>query len=226
MKKKIKIITQLFLFLFPWILRRPLLNTLFKYNIHKTARIGFSIILADTFEMEEGAKITNFTFINNINNCLLKAYSKMGSFNWVTGANKSNKSIFQYSSARVCELVVGVHTRITEKHFFDCNGGVYVGDFTTIAGMRTVIMSHSIDVKVSRQTADTISIGKYCFIGTNSILLKGCAIPDYCVLGAGSVVTKKFEAPYSLYGGNPAKLIKPLHPEETLYFSRTHGHVS
>lgn len=152
-------------------------------------------------------------------------FSKIGSNNWITGANTNIKSIFQYSANRKCELIIGEHTRITEGHFIDCNGGVYIGPFTTIAGLKTQILSHSIDIKVSRQTADPIKIGKYCFVSTSCILLKNSELPDYSVLAAGSVLTKKFEEPYGLYAGNPAKFIKSYDPDSTMYFKRGHGHV-
>lgn len=35
-----------------------------------------------------------------------------------------------------------------------------------------------------------IVIGKNCWIGTNSVILKGVTIGDYCVVGAGCVVFK------------------------------------
>lgn len=39
-----------------------------------------------------------------------------------------------------------------------------------------------------------IKIGKNCFIGCNSIILKGTVLGDGCVVGAGAVVAGKFEA--------------------------------
>lgn len=54
-----------------------------------------------------------------------------------------------------------------------------------------------------------IEIGKDCFIGANSIILKGTVIGDGCVIGAGSVVCGKFE-PNTVIAGNPAKVIRHL----------------
>ncbi len=54
-----------------------------------------------------------------------------------------------------------------------------------------------------------IVIGADCFIGTNSIILKGSSIGDGCVVGAGSVVSGKFDSK-SVIAGNPAKMIKKL----------------
>lgn len=57
--------------------------------------------------------------------------------------------------------------------------------------------------------ANPIVIGKNCFIGCNSIILKGTVLGDGCVVGAGAVVSGKFEA-NSVIVGNPAQVIKKL----------------
>lgn len=54
-----------------------------------------------------------------------------------------------------------------------------------------------------------IAIGKNCFIGCNSIILKGTVLGDGCVVGAGSVVCGKFED-NCVIAGNPAKVIRKL----------------
>ena len=54
-----------------------------------------------------------------------------------------------------------------------------------------------------------ITIGKNCFIGCNSIILKGTVLGDGCVVGAGAVVCGKFED-NCVIAGNPARVIKRL----------------
>lgn len=51
-----------------------------------------------------------------------------------------------------------------------------------------------------------ISIGNYCYIGANSIILPGVTIGNNVLVSAGSVVTKSFKS-NSVIGGNPAKVI-------------------
>jgi acetyltransferase-like isoleucine patch superfamily enzyme len=52
-----------------------------------------------------------------------------------------------------------------------------------------------------------IVIGNSCFIGANSIILKGSELGDNCVVGAGAVVSGKFPDNV-IIAGNPAKIIK------------------
>jgi len=54
-----------------------------------------------------------------------------------------------------------------------------------------------------------IKICRYAWIGMECKILKGVTIGEGAIVGAGSVVTKNV-APWTIVGGNPAKLVKEI----------------
>jgi acetyltransferase-like isoleucine patch superfamily enzyme len=67
----------------------------------------------------------------------------------------------------------------------------------------------------SRDTNGSVTIGNDVWIGENVTIMSGVSIGDGAVIAANSHVVKNIE-PYSLYGGNPAKLIKYRFTEEQI----------
>ena len=120
--------------------------------------------------------------------------------------------------------MLSAHSAITNRHIVDCTERIRIGAFTTIAGFASQLLTHSINLENSRQEANPITIGDYCFIGTNCVLLGGSSLPDYSVLGAKSLLNRNCRDSYFLYGGVPAKPIKAL-PPTTRYFQRESGYV-
>lgn len=102
--------------------------------------------------------------------------------------------------------------------------GIYIGENTCIGGNCKILDNdfHPIDMEERNRllqdvhggdsdmiTSREIYIGKNCFLGCNSIILKGTVLGDGCVVGAGAVVAGKFED-NCVIAGNPAKIIKRL----------------
>ena len=59
------------------------------------------------------------------------------------------------------------------------------------------------------------TIGDNTLIGMGAILLNGAKIGSDCIVGAGALVTGKMDAPDgSMILGSPAKVVRPLTPEE------------
>lgn len=221
-----KIVIQVLLLPFPWPIRRMLLCTIFNFEISKTAHIGFSLILADKLKMKNNSRIGSLSFCKNIGLLSLDEYSSIGTLNYITGFPQNNDSFFSHRVGRKCELIVKKHSAITSRHFLDCTAGIYIGEFTTFAGLRSQILTHSIDLVENIQDCHSVNIGSFCFVGTNTVLLSGANLPDYCVLGAKSLLNKNFLAEYRLYGGVPAKEIAILEKDNMKYFHRLVGFVN
>jgi len=92
---------------------------------------------------------------------------------------------------------------------------ITIEDYVSI-GMRTLIFVHSnptcsIEIKKNyyqREIAPT-RIKRGAWIAPGCIILAGITIGENSIVGAGSVVVKDVE-PYTIVGGDPARLIKKL----------------
>ena len=107
-------------------------------------------------------------------------------------------------------LSIGRHSYINDS-LIQCAGNITIGDYCAIAG--DVLIQDTdfhplldADGKGNEYTRP-ISIGNHVWICAKAIILKGVTIGDGAVVAAGAVVTKDVP-PYSLVGGNPARVIK------------------
>lgn len=96
---------------------------------------------------------------------------------------------------------------------------ISIGDNVFIGGNCKIIdndfhplpASQRINQKVEDIKKRAITIGEGCFIGANSIILKGTTLGKNCVVGAGSVVSGTFPDNV-IIAGNPARIIKENKP--------------
>lgn len=92
---------------------------------------------------------------------------------------------------------------------------IHIGNNVLIGGNCKIIdndfhplpAAQRLEQKVEDIRKRAIFIGDDCFIGANSIILKGTTLGKNCIVGAGSVVSGTFPDNVIL-AGNPAKIIK------------------
>lgn len=220
--RKIFSIVAVFL---PWVLKSFVYRKIFKYKIDKSARIGLSYINSKYLEMAKHSRIGNFNVFVNLECVKIGEYSSIGRNNWVTGfPTDPDSRHFTHQKNRKPELHIKKHSAITKNHHIDCTNMIEIGSFVTIAGYQTQFLTHSIDIYESRQDSKPISVGDYCFVGTNSVILGGANLPSFCVLGAKSLLNSSNSEMYSLYAGVPAKKVKSISPEAK-YFNRQEGFI-
>ncbi len=216
---------KLLTFLLPWKLRRIALNKFFGFEIHPKARIGLAWVFPAKLKMAAGTRIDHFTVAIHLDTIELGENSTIGRNNWITGfTTKSDSLHFRHQPDRRAELIMGVSSDITKNHHFDCTSSIIIGDFVTVAGYQSQLLTHSIDVVKNRQDSAPIVIGDYAFVGTNVVILGGAVLPPRSVLGAKSLLNKAFTEEYTLYAGVPAKAVTTL-PKDSGYFHRTTGYV-
>jgi acetyltransferase-like isoleucine patch superfamily enzyme len=171
-------------------------------------------------------------------NLLLKGcpfiYNKKGA-ELTIGNNVTVKSSFLsnlvglYSRTIIVTRAPGAYIRIGDNVGMSgvtiyARKGIEIGENTAIGGNTKILDNdfHPIEAETRNKLlmdrnggdsdlipAKPIKIGRNCFIGCNTIILKGTELGDGCVVGAGAVVSGKFE-PDSVIVGNPARCIRKV----------------
>ncbi len=209
----------------PWAFRRLVLNKALGFEIAPSASIGCSVLDVKTLKMAEGSRIGHLTYAKGLTEINLGTFARIGNLNWLTGFPLANRTMFSLEADRNPALLVGMHSAITNRHYIDCTNEVRIGTHSTIAGWRTQILTHGINLKHARQTSRPVVVGSYCFVGTGSILLKGSGLPDRSVLSAGSVLRTYESEQHVLYAGVPSRKVRDLDPDSK-YFTREQGFVA
>lgn len=106
------------------------------------------------------------------------------------------------------KLTMGKYACLSEN--VDCYtvDEIHIGDQATVSqGVKLCTASHDISSKIMELTTAPIVINANAWITGWSIILPGITIGEGAVVAAGAVVTKDVE-PWTVVGGNPAKIIK------------------
>jgi acetyltransferase-like isoleucine patch superfamily enzyme len=213
------IVSVISLFL-PWPLRRLVLNSILGFDIAPSARIGFSLLICERAVLRPRSTIRHLNLIR-VGLLYLEEGSTIGNLNTIQGASQAG-AYFKHQPDRRAELVLGAQSAITSRHYIDCTNRILIGKFTIIGGVRTTLLTHSIDFRLNRQDSAPVTIGDYCFVGTDCTILKGSQLPSHSLLGAKALLNRAFNEP-GLYGGVPAVRRSSL--EDLAYMSRQTGHV-
>ncbi|KAA3437207.1 acyltransferase [Rufibacter hautae] len=84
---------------------------------------------------------------------------------------------------------------------------VIIAQHVVISGLNHGYEKVGIPIKDQPCTVGEIIVEDECWIGANAVITAGVRIGKHSVVAAGSVVTKDVP-PYSVVGGNPAKILK------------------
>ena len=222
---KFRIVIKAMVVPLPWPIKRIVLQRCFNYELSPTARIGLAWVYPKNLRMGDRSRIGSLTVAINLDRIEMGEHASIGRGNWITGfPTDTDSPHFSHQRDRYAELVMGDHSAITKNHHIDCTNRILVGAFTTIAGYRSQLLTHAIDLKNNRQDSEPITIGSYCFVGTGCIILGGSRLPDHSVLGALSLLNKVHDRDWSLYAGQPAQWRKALDRNDG-YFRRQRGSV-
>jgi acetyltransferase-like isoleucine patch superfamily enzyme len=114
-------------------------------------------------------------------------------------------------------ISIGQRVSINDNVFINGYGGVEIGDDSGIAyGTAIISEDHQIDnptvpIREQPKIPGKITIKNNVWIASNVTILKGVTIGEGSVIAAGSVVTRSVP-PFSIVGGNPARVIRKRLP--------------
>jgi acetyltransferase-like isoleucine patch superfamily enzyme len=226
MQRFLSLILRASIVVMPWGLKRRFLRRVFGYEIHPTARIGYSWFFPGHLVMEEGARVDHLTLCHGVEEVRLGPHSIISNLNWITGEPyETRPGLYAGYPDRRPELILGEHSGIVKRHYVDCTDSVTIERYAVLGGIRTTLLSHAYDIDTGSVRAAPVVIREYCLVSGNCTILPGSSLPPYSILGAASLLNKVHEQSHRLYGGVPAREIKELSGESGL-FTRTVGELT
>lgn len=169
------------------------------------------------FKLRNKVSFNGFTIVYEFNDSSIsfaegkeKTVINSSSFSNMVGLYQRSILVARYGG----KISIGAGCGISGTTIYAMNS-IKIGENVLIGGNCKIIdndfhplpASQRINQKVEDIKTRPIEIGDGCFIGANSIILKGCKLGKNCVVGAGSVVSGTFPDNV-IIAGNPARIIK------------------
>lgn len=120
-------------------------------------------------------------------------------------------NVYSYSNGKNEKLTVGDYVSIANNVSFVLGGNHNINTFTTYP-LKTFVLNIPYEDAFSK---GAINICNEVWIGFGATILSGVTIGKGAIIAAGSLVVKDVP-PYSIFGGNPANLIKYRFNQEVI----------
>jgi len=129
------------------------------------------------------------------------------------------RNVTFYSPLAERPIRIGHHCWFSYGVFGEATGGeIQIGDYVVMAHRTTLVTSSGPGPQSPIMNAlypvhcGTVRIGAHCWLCANVVILPDAVFEEGVILGANSLAsTGRFDS-WSLYAGNPARLLKRLDP--------------
>ena len=169
-------------------------------DVSASARIAPCIVWGVSAMMVgDRAVIGPFNVFRGLASVIIEEESIIGQLNWIWAQPEFSALGGMYGTLHMqrCSTIVS-------RHHLDCSGGIVLGEFSLVAGMQTIFISHQVDRSTATLEAATIRVGAYTLVNACNRLSPGSVVPARCVTGMGAVVVPGLSQEGKLYAGMPA----------------------
>lgn len=226
----LKIALGVGLALLPSFLKVPLYRWLFRYQIGKGVRIGFSpFVGVGRCRIGDHARIGSFNLFYYVNDLEIGAHVQIGFLNLFRGGRKIKidsyatvlrlntfNAILQADFVNAIEpvLELGTGAFVSSGHWLDFSARITVGNHTIIGGRNSSFWTHN------RQRGRPILIGCHSYLGSEIRVAPGVEVPSFSIVALGAVLMGRYHEPRSLIAGNPAEVLRPLEKRDLFLVAR------
>lgn len=110
---------------------------------------------------------------------------------------------------------INMFNEMSGKYFQNFAAPIRIGKGTWIASNVGIITANHDPTDLNRHLpGEEVVIGEACWIGMNAVILPGVRLGPRTIVGAGSVVTRSFPEGNCVIVGNPARVVRPLLPDQ------------
>jgi len=207
------------------------------HRVDSGVKIGFSLLLIEHMALQHGARIGQFNVLR-LRRLVMRTGAYFGRMNLVHGPlsismaersaignnNKVVRAAINTITIGPALLRLGELTKITAGHRIDCTSSVYIGNFSTIAGIATEIWTHGYvhaEHGPGRYRVDgNVSIGCNVYVGSSSCITAGVQIADGIIVGARTTVATNLLEPGMYVSAGIRRLARPADPDARVDLER------
>jgi acetyltransferase-like isoleucine patch superfamily enzyme len=229
LRRRLRLLLLAAIGLLPGFLKRPLYRALFGYRIGRGVRIGIVLLDAREVDLGDGTAIGHLNLITRVGTLVTGQRARIGMLNVIRGGERVELGDYaevmrfnvlnaipdhDCTTAPVSRLEIGAGTVVVSGHRIDFTDRVTLGRNVIVGGRNSSLWTHN------RQQTAPISVGDFCYLGSEVRLAPGSRLAERSILGLGSVLAGAIDTPGSLVGGVPAKVIRPLTDEDDVLVHR------
>jgi acetyltransferase-like isoleucine patch superfamily enzyme len=223
LRKKLRTAAHVALAFCPGFVKVPVYRRLFGFHIAPDARVGCSILDVDHLELASGATIGHGNVLTGTRRVSLGRRARVGHANIIRGG--SEVRLDDYALVMRFNVLNSIpendaegtpdprlHLRpgacVVSGHRLDFTDRIELGTNVIVAGRNSSLWTHN------RQQTKPITVGDYCYLGSEVRLGPGASLAPWSILAMGAVAVKSVEQDRVVLGGVPAKPIRPISADD------------